>query len=195
MGCTAPSARRDGPTRCRSAATGARIHHDGRRVRKASRRRRASDDLRKQQRCHRRLPTTKSRNHEEETRSFFVRPLRFRVSWLHFYRDHEGTKPRRRKSAFLVRPTVLRPPRGRKRAAAFLDVRLALVPEMFQRRQHRRDGGVAERAERPAADVVRNAREQIEIAHLPIAAPDALQILCSQSVPSGTACTCHTSWR
>src|ERR1700738_3718842 len=62
---------------------------------------------------------------------------------------------------------------GGQRGAAPFGVGLALVPEMLQRRQHRRHGGVAERAECLAADVVRDAGEQIEVAHLPFAMLDA----------------------
>src|SRR5262249_5665361 len=114
-------------------------------------------------------------------------------------RDHEDTKTRRThedplctrrdlREASCLRVFVVpapsvcsyglpRAPVGRQRAAPFGDVRLVLVPEMLQRRQHRRDGRVAERAQRLAADVVRDAREQIEVAHLSFAALDAAQNL------------------
>ena len=48
---------------------------------------------------------------------------------------------------------------------------------MLQRRQHGRDGGVTESAERLAADVRRDTRQQIEIAHLAFAALDLAQNL------------------
>src|SRR5262249_13790518 len=65
-----------------------------------------------------------------------------------------------------------RAPGRRQRAALLPDVRLVLVSEVLQRRPHGRDGGVAERAERLAADVRRNARQQIEIARLPFSGFD-----------------------
>src|SRR5689334_20241131 len=72
---------------------------------------------------------------------------------------------------------VARSPGGRQRAATLFDVGLVLVPEMLERRQHGRDSGVSERAERLARDVARNARQQVEIAHLAFAALDLLQDL------------------
>src|SRR5437764_487161 len=63
------------------------------------------------------------------------------------------------------------------RAAPFLDVRFVLVPEVLQRGQHRRDRRVAERAKRFPGDVAGDAAQQIQIAHLPFAALDALQNL------------------
>ena len=51
------------------------------------------------------------------------------------------------------------------------------MPEVLERRQHRGDRGVAERAERLAGDVAGNARQQIEIAHLPFATLDPGQNL------------------
>src|SRR6185503_15151746 len=78
----------------------------------------------------------------------------------------------------LMRPHRLaRPPFRRQRAAPFLDVRLVLVAEMLQRRQHRRHRRVAERAQRLAGDVVRDALQHVEVAHLPLAALDAAQDL------------------
>src|SRR5438270_13524589 len=74
--------------------------------------------------------------------------------------------------ALMRRNGVTRPPLCRKRTASFRDVRLVLVPEMFQRRQHRRDRGVAEGTEGLAGDIPRNAREKIEVAHLPFSALD-----------------------
>src|SRR5262249_3841173 len=56
-----------------------------------------------------------------------------------------------------------RAPVGRQRAAALADMRLVLVPEMLDRRQHRGDGGIAECAERFAGNVSRDAQQQIEI--------------------------------
>src|SRR5947208_959812 len=61
------------------------------------------------------------------------------------------------------------------RAAPFLDVRFVLVPEVLDRRQHRRYGRVAERTQRLAGNVSRNAEQQVEIAHLPATALDLLQ--------------------
>src|ERR1700704_3166397 len=74
-------------------------------------------------------------------------------------------------------PRLCGPPVGRERAPAFLDVSFVLVPEMLERSQNGRDRGVAEGAERFAGDVGRDAREQVEIAHLSFAALDALQDL------------------
>src|SRR5256885_11397914 len=70
-----------------------------------------------------------------------------------------------------------RAPVGGQRAPPLPDVRLVLVPEVLQRREHRRDGGVAERAQRLAGDIVRDPRQEIEIAHLAVAPFDALQDL------------------
>src|SRR5262249_57882036 len=79
---------------------------------------------------------------------------------------------------FSVRSHCLRgAPWCGQRAAPFPDVRFVLVPEMLQRRLDRRDGGVAERAQGLAGDVPRDAREQIEVAHLPFAALDPPQDL------------------
>src|SRR4051794_8547941 len=109
--------------------------------------------------------------------------------------NHEGTKTTKKhennRSAFFVclrelrdfvvalmrSHRVLRAPWGRERAAAFLDVCLVLVPEMLQRRQHGRHRRVAEGAQGLAADVARDAREQIEVARLPLATLDAAQDL------------------
>src|SRR5262249_34431986 len=138
--------------------------------------------------------------------SSITKTKRVRAIWatssgvICLYRDHEDPKTRRptmnplyktffvRASCFRVfvvpapAPSVrshglARAPLGGQRAASFLDMRLVLMPEMLQRRQHRRDGGVAEGAQRLAADVGRDAGEQIEIAHLPFAALDAPQDL------------------
>src|SRR5215831_9300131 len=65
-----------------------------------------------------------------------------------------------------------RSPIGRHGAASFADVRFVLGAEVLQGRQRRRRLGVAERAQRLAGDVVRDARQQIEIAQLPFAALD-----------------------
>src|SRR5688572_24505701 len=89
-------------------------------------------------------------------------------------RSHEDTKTRKEigfSSCFRVfvvafsvgSHRVLRAPVGRERATSFSDMRLVLVPEMLQRRQDRRHGGVAERAERLARDVGGDARQQIQI--------------------------------
>src|SRR5262245_36381103 len=67
------------------------------------------------------------------------------------------------------------PPVRRERAAALADVRFVLVPEVLERREHRRDRSVAERAQRLAGNLSREARQQIEVAHLPFAALDTLQ--------------------
>jgi len=74
------------------------------------------------------------------------------------------------------RDGVARAPLGRQRAASLPDVRLVLVPEVLQRRQDGRGCRVAERAQRFPGDVVRDAQEQIEIAHLAFAALDALHL-------------------
>ncbi len=89
---------------------------------------------------------------------------------------------------------VPRPPRRGQRAAPFLDVRLVLVPEMLQRRQHRRDRGVAERAQRLAGDVARDAREQIEIAASALRRARCAAGSCAASrCLRGRACTCRTT--
>src|SRR5262245_44523617 len=113
------------------------------------------------------------------------------------YRHHEDTKPRRRtkravskdffadlraRRVFVVPSpfSALPPPaspRCRQRAPMLPDVRLVLVPEMLERRLDRRDRGVAERAERLAADVARDARQQIEVAQLPLTLFDPSQDL------------------
>src|SRR3954469_24317060 len=72
---------------------------------------------------------------------------------------------------------TLRAPVGRHGASSFADMRLVLGAEMLQRRQRRRCLGVAERTQRLAGDVVRHARQQIEVAHLPFAAFNARQDL------------------
>src|SRR5262245_7509688 len=79
-----------------------------------------------------------------------------------------------------------RAPVGRQRAPSFPDVRLVLVPEMRQRSQHRRDGGVAERAQGLAGDIPGDAVEQVEIAHLAFTSLDALENL-EQPVGAFTA--------
>src|SRR4051794_27475066 len=68
------------------------------------------------------------------------------------------------------------PARGQ-RAAALSYMGLVLVTEMLQRRQHRRDRGVAERAQGLAADVARDALQQIEILHLAFAVLDLAEDL------------------
>src|SRR3954463_2961550 len=70
-----------------------------------------------------------------------------------------------------------RAPLGWQSASAFSNVRLVLVPEMFQRRHHRRHRGVAKCTERFPRDISRDAAQQIEIAHLTFAAFDAVQNL------------------
>src|SRR3954470_18834775 len=71
----------------------------------------------------------------------------------------------------------LGPPGRRLRAASFRDVRLELIPEQLQRRQYRRRGGVAERAQRLAGDVVGDAEQQVDVLHLPFTALDTHQQL------------------
>src|SRR5262249_28056277 len=114
------------------------------------------------------------------------------------YRDHEGTKTRRRTTPALSKPFFVdlralrafvvpspsvgshrlgRAPGSKQGTAVLANVRLVFVAEMLQRRLHRGDRGVAEGAQRLAADVRRDAREQIEIAHLPLAVLDAAQDL------------------
>src|SRR5262245_13530311 len=66
-----------------------------------------------------------------------------------------------------------RPPWRRHRAPPFPDMRLVLVPEVLERRDDGRDRGVAERAQGLAGDVGGNARQQIQIPHLPVAPLDA----------------------
>src|SRR5256885_5285671 len=93
-------------------------------------------------------------------------------------RDHEGTKTRRNTKnafykcclrasscfrAFVVAASVRshrlpRAPGCGEGAAAFCDVRFVFVAEVLQGRQHRRDRGVAERAQRLAGDVAGDAR-------------------------------------
>src|SRR5262252_9120260 len=68
-------------------------------------------------------------------------------------------------------------PRGWQRAPPFPDVRLVLVTEIFERGEYRCRSRVAKGAERFAGDVRRDARQQIEIAHLAFAALDALEDL------------------
>src|SRR4026207_2453627 len=75
---------------------------------------------------------------------------------------------------------LARAPVGRQRAPPFFDVRLVLVPEMLQRSQDRRDGGIAERAQRLAGDIPGNAVEQIEVAHL------AFRALCPAPYPGSS---------
>src|SRR5437762_2832457 len=68
-------------------------------------------------------------------------------------------------------------PRRGNGAPPFPDMRLVLVPEVLQGRQHWRRGGVAEGAQGLAGDVARDAQQQIQIAHLPAATLDLLQDL------------------
>src|SRR6267378_7467045 len=70
---------------------------------------------------------------------------------------------------------LARAPLGGQRASALFDVRLVFVAEVRQGREHRRHRGIAERAERLAGDVGGDARQQIEIARLPLAALDLAQ--------------------
>ncbi len=70
-----------------------------------------------------------------------------------------------------------RAPVGRHGAAAFADVRLVLGAEVLDRRQRRRRRGVAERAQRLADDVVADADQQVDVAHLPFAVLDPRQDL------------------
>src|SRR5688572_28780791 len=97
---------------------------------------------------------------------------------------HEDTKTRNLRCSsscfrvFVVASVLMRgywlprSPARRQRAPAFPHVRFVLVSEVLQRRQHRRDGGVAEGAERFAGDVLGNALQEIEVAHLTLAALD-----------------------
>src|SRR5262252_9628367 len=98
-------------------------------------------------------PPTKPRRHEE-TRSLvlykphFVAVRVYVSSWAHVsVRSHR----------------LRRAPGRRHGAATFPDVRFVLVPEVLERRLDRSDRRVAERTERLAADVARDAREQIEV--------------------------------
>ena len=112
--------------------------------------------------------------------------------------ERQDDAGRRGAGSSVRRPTgVPRAPLGRQRAAALADVRLVLVPEVLQRREHRRRGGVAERAERLAGDVAGDAGEQIEIAaSRPRRARSSARILWSQSVPSRHGVHLpHDSWR
>src|SRR5262245_54354671 len=109
-------------------------------------------------------------------------------------RKHESTKHRSNQFscfrvfvASSVRPHRLScAPIGRQGAPSFPDVRLVLVPEVLQRRQDRRDGGVAERAQGLAGDIAGDAVEQVEIAHLAFTSLDALENL-EQPVRAFTA--------
>jgi hypothetical protein len=58
-----------------------------------------------------------------------------------------------------------------------VNVGFVFVPEVLQSGQHRRHRRVAERAQRLPRDVLRDARQQVQIAHLPFAAFDAAQDL------------------
>ena len=78
-----------------------------------------------------------------------------------------------------------RPPFGGQRAAAFLHVRFVLVPEVLQSREHRGDGGVAERAQGLPRDVVGDVLQQIEIAHLALASFDLARTFDVVVVPAG----------
>src|SRR5262249_51171918 len=88
--------------------------------------------------------------------------------------NHESTK---QPPASMRSYRMLRAPRRWQRATAFLDVRFVLVPEMLQCREHRGHGGITEGAQRLARDIVRHARQEIEIAHLTLTALDALEDL------------------
>src|SRR5216117_3559882 len=70
-----------------------------------------------------------------------------------------------------------RPPVGRYRAAPFAHVRLELRAEMLDGRQRGSCGGIAERAERLADDVVPDAHQEIDVTHLSFAVVDARQNL------------------
>ena len=109
--------------------------------------------------------------------------------------DDLRDQQRRQTSASAVRAHRLpRAPVGRQRAAPFPDVRLVLVPEMLQRRQHRRDGGVAERAQRLAGDVAGDARRADRgRASAPRRARCAAGSCAASRCPRGTACTCRTT--
>src|SRR4026209_1272029 len=79
-----------------------------------------------------------------------------------------------------------RAPVGRHRAAALADVSFELGAEMLHRRQRRCGGSVAERTERLAGDVVADADEQIDVAHLTFAVLDARQDLVQPVSPFTT---------
>src|SRR5262245_40719431 len=66
------------------------------------------------------------------------------------------------------------PARG-DRTAALAHVRLELRPEVLHRRQRGRRRRVAERTQRFANDVVADAREQVDVAHLALARLDLRQ--------------------
>src|SRR2546427_4841516 len=70
-----------------------------------------------------------------------------------------------------------RAPLGGQRAASLVDVGLVFVPEVLQRGLDRRDRRVAEGAEGLARDVRGDPRQQIEVAHLALAALDPVQDL------------------
>src|SRR6187401_3664982 len=70
-----------------------------------------------------------------------------------------------------------RPPLGWQRAAPFAYVCFEFVLEQLQCRQHGRRGGITERAERLADDVVGHAEQQVDILRPPFPALDALEEL------------------
>ena len=85
-------------------------------------------------------------------------------------------------------------PVGRQRAPAFPDVRFVLVPEMLQRRQHRRDRGVAEGAERLAGDVAGDASTADRDRASGLRRARCAAGSCAASrCPRGRACTCRTT--
>src|SRR6476646_1997963 len=75
--------------------------------------------------------------------------------------------------ALVGRHRVPGAPFGRQRASPFPDMGLVFVPEVLQRRQHRRHRRVTERAQRLAPDVGRNAGQPLQISRLAFTALDA----------------------
>src|SRR3954464_7368151 len=79
-------------------------------------------------------------------------------------------------------------PVGGQRAVPRLDMRFVLVAEVLEGRHHRRDRGIAEGAQRLAADVGGNAGQQIEIAHLSFTALDLPENLVEPVGALATGC-------
>src|SRR3954463_2860037 len=79
-----------------------------------------------------------------------------------------------------------RTPVGGHRAAPLADVRFELSAEVLHRRQGRCGGGVAEGAQRLAGNVVADADEQVDVAHLPFTALDAGENLVEPVAPFTT---------
>src|SRR5688500_15146244 len=79
-----------------------------------------------------------------------------------------------------------RSPIRRTRAAAFTHVRLELVPELLDGRQHRRRRRVAEGAQRLAGNVVRDAEQQLDVVHTALAPLDLPQHVQEPGTPFAT---------